>query len=151
MRHRCVSEAICGKVFFTNYKLNPSLLDLLDSLKEECLYAPLSKFITFSGSSDTDLLDDLECDITEIKDTTFLIPFGTKRIYSQVGKIIIKTLVENPLPTDKNVLYELVIHHEELLGIDYDTTFVENVLACDEIVDIKDDNLIQIKNLIMNY
>ena len=151
VRHDCVIEILGGSVFFKNYKLNQSLLDLIASLKEECLFATLGKFVSYSGSSDTDLLTDLECDIMQIKDSTFLIPKDTKGAYRMVGQVIIKTLVENPLPTDKDVIFELIVSNEELSGFNYDTTFVENVLACDELVDIFDNNLIQIKNQYLTH
>ena len=146
VRHDCVIEILGGSVFFKNYKLNQSLLDLIASLKEECLFATLGKFVSYSGASDTDLLADLECDIVEIKDAVFLIPKDTKNDYKKVGQIIVKTLIENPLPTDKDVIYELIVSNEELSGINYDTTFIENVLTCDELVDIMNNNLIQVKN-----
>ena len=151
VRHDCVIEILSGNVFFKNYKLNQNILDLIASLKEECLFSTLDKFVSYSGSSDTDLLTDLKCDIIQIKDTTFLIPKDTKGIYKAVGQVIIKTLVENPLPTDKDVIYELIVSNDELSDVNYDSIFVENVLACDELVDILGNNLIQIKNQYLTY
>lgn len=151
VRHDCVIEILSGNVFFKNYKLNQNILDLIASLKEECLFATLGKFVSYSGSSDTDLLTDLECDIIQIKDTSFLIPKDTKGIYKAVGQVIIKTLVNNPLPTDKDVIYELIVSNNELSDVNYDSIFVENVLACDELVDIFNNNLIQIKNQYLTY
>ena len=151
VRHDCVIEILSGGVFFKNYKLNQNILDLIASLKEECLFSTLDKFVSYSGSSDTDLLTDLKCDIIQIKDTTFLIPKDTKGIYKAVGQVIIKTLVENPLPTDKDVIYELIVSNDELSDVNYDSIFVENVLACDELVDILGNNLIQIKNQYLTY
>lgn len=146
VRHDCVIDILSGGVFFKNYKLNQNILELIASLKEECLFATLAKFVSYSGTSDTDLLADLECDIVEIKDATFLIPKDTKGAYRAVGQVIIKTLVENPLPTDKDVIYELIVSNDELSDVNYDSIFVENVLACNELVDILGNNLIQIKN-----
>ena len=151
VRHDCVIEILSGGVFFKNYRLNQNILDLIASLKAECLFATLGKFVSYSGSSDTDLLTDLKCDIIQIKDTTFLIPKDTKGIYEKVGKVIIKTLVENPLPTDKDVIYELIVNNDELSGINFDSIFVENVLACDELIDVFNNNLIQIKNQYLTY
>lgn len=151
VRHDCVIEILSGGVFFKNYRLNQNILDLIASLKAECLFATLGKFVSYSGSSDTDLLTDLKCDIIQIKDTTFLIPKDTKGIYEKVGKVIIKTLVENPLPTDKDVIYELIVNNDELFGINFDSIFVENVLACEELVDVFNNNLIQIKNQYLTY
>ena len=151
VRHDCVIEILSGGVFFKNYKLNQSILDLIASLKEECLFETLDKFVSYSASSDTNLLTDLECDIIQIKDTTFLIPKDTKGVYKAVGQVIIKTLVENPLPTDKDVIYELIVSNDELSDINYDSIFVENVLACDELVDVFNNNLIQIKNKYLTY
>lgn len=151
VRHDCVIEISSGGVFFKNYKLNQNILDLIASLKAECLFSTLDKFVSYSGSSDTDLLTDLKCDIIQIKDTTFLIPKDTKGIYKAVGQVVIKTLVENPLPTDKDVIYELIVSNDELSDVNYDSIFVENVLACDELVDILGNNLIQIKNQYLTY
>lgn len=151
VRHDCVIDILSGGVFFKNYKLNQNILDLIASLKAECLFSTLDKFVSYSGSSDTDLLTDLKCDIIQIKDTTFLIPKDTKGIYEKVGKVIIKTLVENPLPTDKDVIYELIVNNDELSGINFDSIFVENVLACEELVDVFNNNLIQIKNQYLTY
>ena len=151
VRHDCVIDILSGGVFFKNYKLNQNLLDLIASLKEECLFSTLNKFVSYSGSSDTDLLTDLKCDIIQIKDTTFLIPKDTKGIYKAVGQVIIKTLVENPLPTDKDVIYELIVSNDELSDVNYDSIFVENVLACDELIDVFNNNLIQIKNQYLTY
>lgn len=151
IRSKGIAEICGGGVFFNNYKLNQGLLDLLESLKDVCLFAPLNKFVSFSGSSDTDLLIDLECDLAQVKDSTFLIPKETKSIYEKVGKVIIKTLVENPLPTDKDVIYELIVSNDELSDANYDSIFVENVLACDELVDLLDNNLIQIKNQYLTH
>ena len=151
VRHDCVIEILSGNVFFKNYRLNQCILDLIASLKEECLFSTLDKFVSYSGSSDTDLLTDLKCDIIQIKDTTFLIPKDTKGIYKAVGRVIIKTLVENPLPTDKDVIYELIVSNDELSDVNYDSIFVENVLACDELIDVFNNNLIQIKNQYLTY
>ena len=151
VRHDCVIEILSGNVFFKNYKLNQNILDLIASLKEECLFSTLDKFVSYSRSSDTDLLTDLKCDIIQIKDTTFLIPKDTKGIYKAVGQVIIKTLVENPLPTDKDVIYELIVSNDELSDVNYDSIFVENVLACDELIDVFNNNLIQIKNQYLTY
>ena len=151
VRHDCVIEILSGNVFFKNYKLNQNILDLIASLKAECLFSTLDKFVSYSGSSDTDLLTDLKCDIIQIKDTTFLIPKDTKGIYKAVGQVIIKTLVENPLPTDKDVIYKLIVSNDELSGINFDSIFVENVLACDELIDVFNNNLIQIKNQYLTY
>lgn len=151
VRHDCVIEILSGNVFFKNYRLNQCILDLIASLKEECLFSTLDKFVSYSGSSDTDLLTDLKCDIIQIKDTTFLIPKDTKGIYKAVGQVIIKTLVENPLPTDKDVIYELIVSNDELSDVNYDSIFVENVLACDELIDVFNNNLIQIKNQYLTY
>jgi hypothetical protein len=151
VRHDCVIDILSGGVFFKNYKLNQNILDLIASLKAECLFSTLDKFVSYSGSSDTDLLTDLKCDIIQIKDTTFLIPKDTKGIYEKVGKVIIKKLVENPLPTDKDVIYELIVNNDELSGINFDSIFVENVLACEELVDVFNNNLIQIKNQYLTY
>ena len=151
VRHDCVIEILSGNVFFKNYRLNQCILDLIASLKEECLFSTLDKFVSYSRSSDTDLLTDLKCDIIQIKDTTFLIPKDTKGIYKAVGQVIIKTLVENPLPTDKDVIYELIVSNDELSDVNYDSIFVENVLACDELIDVFNNNLIQIKNQYLTY
>jgi hypothetical protein len=151
VRHDCVIDILSGGVFFKNYKLNQNILDLIASLKAECLFSTLDKFVSYSGSSDTDLLTDLKCDIIQIKDTTFLIPKDTKGIYKAVGQVVIKTLVENPLPTDKDVIYELIVNNDELSGINFDSIFVENVLACEELVDVFNNNLIQIKNQYLTY
>ena len=151
VRHDCVIEILSGGVFFKNYRLNQNILDLIASLKAECLFATLGKFVSYSGSSDTDLLTDLKCDIIQIKDTTFLIPKDTKGIYKAVGQVVIKTLVENPLPTDKDVIYELIVNNDELSGINFDSIFVENVLACDELIDVFNNNLIQIKNQYLTH
>ena len=151
VRHDCVIEILSGNVFFKNYRLNQCILDLIASLKEECLFSTLDKFVSYSGSSDTDLLTDLKFDLVEIKDTTFLIPKDTKGAYKAVRQVILKTLVENPLPTDKDVIYELIVRNKELIDINYDSIFVENVLACDELVDILGNNLIQIKNQYLTY
>lgn len=146
VKHDCVIEILSGNVFFKNYKLNQNILDLIASLKAECLFSTLDKFVSYSGASDTDLLADLECDIVEIKDAAFLIPKDTKGAYRAVGQVIINTLVENPLPTDKDVIYELIVSNDELSDVNYDSIFVENVLACDELIDVFNNNLIQIKN-----
>lgn len=151
VRHDCVIEILSGNVFFKNYKLNQNILDLIAALKAECLFSTLDKFVSYSGSSDTDLLTDLKCDIIQIKDTTFLIPKDTKGIYKAVGQVIIKTLVENPLPTDKDVIYKLIVSNDKLSGINFDSIFVENVLACDELIDVFNNNLIQIKNQYLTY
>ena len=132
--------------YLTKMKIHQNILELIASLKEECLFSTLDKFVSYSGSSDTELLTDLKCDIIQIKDTTFLIPKDTKGIYKAVGQVIIKTLVENPLPTDKDVIYELIVSNDELSDVNYDSIFVENVLACDELIDVFNNNLIQIKN-----
>jgi len=151
VRHDCVIEILSGGVFFKNYKLNQNILELIASLKAECLFSTLDKFVSYSGASNTDLLADLECDIVEIKDAAFLIPKETKGVYKAVGQVIIKTLVENPLPTDKDVIYELIVNNDELSCINFDSIFVENVLACDELVDVFNNNLIQIKNQYLTY
>ena len=105
----------------------------------------------FSGTSETDFLVDLGCDLIDIKDISFIIPTDTKGTYKLVGQVLIRTLVENPLPTDRDVIYELIVNSEDLSEFNYDTTFVKNVLSCDDIVDFMGSNLIQIKNQYLTH
>ena len=145
IRSKAVTRMLNGEIFFNNYKLNSGLLDLISSLKEQCMYDVLSKYITYVNSSDTSFLTDIGCDWINIKNTSFLIPRDTKGIYKTVGNVIIQVLLDNPLPTDKDVLFDLILKNEELSSLDFDDVFVQNVLSCDEIVDLKDNNLIQLK------
>ena len=142
----CISEMVSRATLNMNYRLNQSLLDLLQSLKDECLFDPIHKFEIYSGTSDTSFFSELGFDTLEIKDVTLLIPKDTKGTYKKVWNVVNKTLQENPLPTDKDVIYQLVINSEELAAVDYDSLFVEKILANDNIIENKGNHSIQIKN-----
>jgi hypothetical protein len=143
---KCVSEIISGAFFFNNYRLNQSIIDLIQSLKDECLFDPIQKFEVYSGSSNPSLLSDLDLDTLEIKDITLLIPIDTKGIYRTVWQVIYRTLLDNPLPTDIDVIYQLVTANKDLAEIEYDTLFVEKILGNDKIVENVGNRSVQIKN-----
>ena len=156
IRSKCVAEIFSGTIPFNNYRLNKDFLDLLKSLKEECLYDPIYKFEIFLDPSDngslSDLghdigfLSDLGLDILEIKGISFLIPKDTKGIYTTVWKVIYDTLKKNPLPTDIDIIFQLVIDNEDLADVEYDILFVDKILACNDIVENRGNHMIQIKN-----
>lgn len=145
LRGRCFAEIISGTIFFKNYRLNQNILDLLQSLKDECLFDPIHKFEVYSGSSDTRFFNDLGLDMLKIKDVTLLIPRYTIGTYNTVWKVIYNTLLENLFPVDKDDIYQSVIENEKLIGVEYDTLFVEKILACDELVENMGNHSIQIK------
>ncbi len=146
IKGNCLSEVVGGAIFFKNYRLNQNILDLIQSLIDECLFDPIRKFEIYSGSSDTIFFRDLGLDTLDINEVTILIPKDTKGLYRSVWRIVLRTLVENPLPTDMDVLYQLIINHQDLSDMDYDTLFVEKILSCDSIVEDKGNRSIQIKN-----
>ena len=146
IKGKCISGMVNGEILFKNCRLNQSLLDLLLSLKEECLFDPIRKFEIYSGSSGTYFLSELSLDTLEIKDVTLLIPKETKRIYRVVWQLINKILIDNPLPTDLDVIYQLIINDKELANVDYDPLFVEKILSNDKIVENMGNHTIQIKN-----
>ena len=145
LRNKCLTEIISGLVFFKNYKLNQNLLDLLQSLEDECLFDPIEKFEIYSGSSDTKFFNDLGYDTLKIKDVAFLVPRYTVGKYNKVWKIIYETLLENILPTDKDVIYQLVIDNKDLANVEYDTNFIDKILVCDKFVEDKGKHSIQIR------
>lgn len=148
----CISEMVSRATLNMNYRLNQNLLDLLQSLKDECLFDPIHKFEVYSGTSDTSFFSELGFDILEvIKDVTLLIPKDTKGTYKKVWNVVNKTLQENPLPTDIDVIYQLVINSKELADVEYDTLFVEKVLKNDSIVEDKGNHSIQIKTEYLLY
>lgn len=148
----CISEMVSGATLNMNYRLNQNLLDLLQSLKDECLFDPIHKFEVYSGTSDTSFFSELGFDILEvIKDVTLLIPKDTKGTYTKVWNVVNKTLLDNPLPTDKDVIYQLIINSKELATVDYDPLFVEKILANDSIVKDKGNHSIQIKTEYLLY
>lgn len=146
IRGKCISGMVNGEIFFKNYRLNQNLLDLLQSLKGECLFDPIHKFEVYSGTSDTSFFSELGFDTLEINDVTLLIPKDTKGTYKKVWQVIYKTLLDNPLPTDKDVIYQLIINSKELATVDYDPLFVEKILANESIIEDKGNHTIQIKN-----
>lgn len=146
LRSRCLAEIISGTIFFKNYRLNQNILDLLQSLKDECLFDPIHKFEVYSGSSDTIFFNDLGLDTLKIKDVTLLIPRYSIGTYNTVWKVIYNTLLENLFPADKDDIYQSVIENEKLKGVEYDTLFVEKILACDKLVENKGNHSIQIRN-----
>ena len=146
LKANCISKIVSGTTLFNNYRIDQRILDLIQSLKEECLFDPISKFEAFSDSLDTCFFSDLGFDTLEIKDVNLLIPKGTKGLYETVWKVIHKILKENPLPTDRDVMCQLVINNKELTNIDYDPLFVEKILSCDSFVEDKGNHLIQIKD-----
>jgi hypothetical protein len=151
IRGKCLSEIVSGNIFFKNYRLNQNILDWVQSLKNECLFDPIQKFEIYSGSSDRIFFYDLGFDTLEIKDVTLLIPKDTKGIYRTVWQVVYKTLLDNPLPTDKDVIYRMVISNKELAEIHYDALFVEKILACDDIIENKGNHSIQIKGEYLTY
>ncbi|MBQ3946083.1 MAG: hypothetical protein II670_10830, partial [Alphaproteobacteria bacterium] len=146
VKNNCLSDIISGNTLFKNYRLNRDLLDLIQSLKSECLFESIHTFEVYSGSKDTSFLKDLGLDFLAIKDVIILIPKYTKLIYNTVWKKIYYTLLEYPLPTNREVIYQLVIDNDDLSDVEFDPLFVEKVLACDKIVDERDNNTIQIKD-----
>jgi hypothetical protein len=151
IKGKFISQMVSGAILDMGYKINQSLLDLLQSLKDECLFDPIHKFEVYSGTSDTSFFNELGFDTLEIKDVTLLIPKDTKKTYRTVWSVINKTLLENPLPTDVDVIYQLVINSKELANVEYDTLFVEKVLKNDSIVEDKGNHSIQIKNEYLSH
>jgi hypothetical protein len=151
MKGNCISEMVSGATLDMNYRLNQNLLDLLQSLKDECLFDPIHKFEVYSGTSDTSFFNELGLDTLEIKDVILLIPKGTKDTYTRVWKVVNITLQENPIPTDIDVIYQLVINSEKLATVEYDPLFVEKILANKSIVEDKGNHSIQIKNEYLSH
>ena len=146
IRYNCLSEILKGEVFFNNYRLNQDLIDLMESLGSECLFTPIHQYYEYSGSNDLSMLKALGYDTITIKDVEILIPVGTKGICYTVWRAIQKVLCDNPLPTDKNVIEQQILEHNDLADIEYDTRLIDFVLSSDYFVENKGNNLIQIKD-----
>ncbi len=151
VKNDCISEILKGEKFFYNYILNQDLLDLIGSVGEECLYAPIQQYYDYSGSTELSRLGGLGYDTTNIEGLEILIPKDTKGICYKVWRVILNVMCENPLPTDRNVIEQLILDHKDLAKIDYDIRFIEFILSSDYFVDNKGDNLIQIKNRFLSH
>lgn len=146
LRNDGISPLLKGEVCFNHYRLNQDLLDLLGSLGEECLFAPIQQYKDYSGSSDISMIKGLGYDTTTINDLEILIPKDTKGICYAVWRAILKVLCDNPLPTDKHVIEQQILDSDDLADINYDTRFIDLILSSDFFIDNKGNNLIQIKN-----
>ncbi len=146
IRHQCVEEVARGDVVFKNYRLNQGLLDLLQSLRDECLFESIQNFQAYTKSSDTSLLGDIGYDTLKIEEVELLVPKDTKGIYRKVWSVIKKVLLDNPLPTDKDYINQQVIESQELANAAYDSLFIERMLECSELIVDCGNNQIQLKN-----
>ena len=165
-RSEIVNKILSGDIFFgnCNYRLNQGLYDTIQSLKSECLFSTIKKIEIYTRTTDNALLRAIDLDILNINnnidntEVAIINPKETKGLYTCVWKIIKDVLLENPLPTDKDVIEKLIL--EKFADDKKDTykfkdkeevyLFVEKILECEELIETKENNRIQIKYNYLN-
>lgn len=140
------SELLSGKPVAKNILLNSSIIDVINSLKSECLFCPIDKYKSFSGSDDVDFLSQFGLASVDVGDGQFLVPLDTKGNYTKVYKAIVRALLETLLPTDTDSITQMVLDDEQLDQINFNKDFVDNVLLYSKFVDIFEKGTVQIKD-----
>ena len=110
------------------------------------MFKPLSLLEKICGSTEDVFFPIWGFDQVCVGDVYYIVPINEKGKYDDVAATIIKTLRDLAVPTDKNVLTQLILQSPKLLGVEYDSAFVDNVLADNLLVDVFKDGLIQIKD-----
>jgi hypothetical protein len=158
-KSKTIAEILSGDVFFGKYKLHQSLYDVMQSLKSEYLFSTLKQFETYAGESDDALFAAMKLDtftITNNRDnteTTIIIPIDTKILYTSIWNVIKEVLQENPLPTDRGAIEELIQEriaeekkiNDRLSDKEEASLFIERMLDCEDLIEKKENNHIQIK------
>lgn len=132
------------EILSENVSLNPDLIEWVNNVKNEFLFQKEEDFIRFIGQIDERRLGILGVTMVNIADTNirFVIPSGTKRIYSKVGDAVISVLRDTVTPIDKEEILYKVEHHYKLADkSEYDPNFIEKILNCDELIDTCDSGL----------
>ena len=143
------NDLFSGKPVAKNVVLNTSIIDVLNSLKSECLFCSIEKFKSFSGSDDVDFLSPMGFDLVNVGDGQFLVPLDTKGNYTKVYKAIVNALLDTLLPKDVDSIAQMVLDNEKLDNINFDKEFVDNVLLYPKLVDIFENGSIQIKDMFL--
>lgn len=140
------NDLFCGKPAVENILLNSSIIDVLNSLKSECLFCSIEKYKSFSGSDDVEFLSQIGFDLVDVGEGQFLVPLDTKGNYTKVYKAIVKALLETLLPKDADTITQMVLDNKILENIKFNQEFVNNVLQYPKLVDIFENGTVQIKD-----
>ena len=140
------NDLLSGQPVAENVVLNNSIIDILTSLRSECLFCSIEKFRSFSGSDDLEFLSDMGFDLVDVGDGQLLVPLNEKGNYTKVCKAVVKALLEALLPKDTETISQMVWDNEKIENINFSQEFVDNVLHYPKLVDVLENGTVQIKD-----
>ena len=146
LRNSFVDSFRMGATQSKNITLNPELVELAKSLRSECLFKSLIEVEKFCGSKEVDFFPNFDLDTVSVGNDFYVVPRNEKGNYEEVSKAITGILLDTLLPEERDVLIQQISECPSLQAIDYDQTFVSNVLNCSSFVDEFEDDFIQIKD-----
>lgn len=141
-----------GNIFEQKIKFLPEITDKYICFEENCLFESEDKMIQFTGGNEKELLDILGYELLDMNGIVkFVIPSRNKSTYQKVWKSIIASLKKNAIvPIDKSEIIDMIEDDLESLNLTYDIKFINNVIKCEEIVDVLPNDMIQLADNLLN-
>lgn len=136
-----IDDFLSGKTICHNLRLNRDLLGVIKNIQENCFYNNEETCKQFIGGADDELIKEIaQCDFVEIVDgIRFVVPRGTKGTYTRVSFHFLNCLREETNFVDETTVFSKVDERceEDKRCEDYESIFIENLLSCDSIVEIR--------------
>lgn len=134
-----------GDKICKNLQLNEHLVLWINEVKGKYDFRPKNELLEAVGTFDKDIFELLGYDFVTIKSTEFCIPANFKGIYKKVGKNVVDTFKECLLPVGKEEIIENI--ENKLTSVNgYDPRFIENLLDCEELVDVNDNDEVSLRD-----
>ena len=142
---KCFKKIFKGYTISDNIEVNSDFLAVAKSLEDECLFRSVNVYENYSGDTKHKFLEDFGFTLLKIKDDCIVVPSSTILVYKKVYKKAREILKDIIFPEDKEVLIDRIEESDDLKGIDYDPSFITNLLDNKSFVDVLEDGLVQIK------
>ena len=141
-----VLNMLHGNKLNGNISLHKKIINKFLYFEENCVFESETKVLSVTGNVEPELLSLAKCDIIELKDgIRFFVPDSNKGIYSEVWKSIWNALNKNAIiPVQRDDIFDMVEEELSSSNISYDISFINNILTCDEIVDLLPNDMIQL-------
>lgn len=128
------------------FEIDPDMLAVAKSLEDECLFKSIKVYDNYSGDTKHEFLEEFGFTFVEINNDSIVVPSFKKGDYKKVYKRACEILNDIIFPEYKEVLIEKIEESDDLKDIDYDPSFITNLLDNKSFVDVLEDGLVQIKN-----
>lgn len=143
---KCLKKIFKGCTRSEKIEVNSDILDVAKSLEDECLFKSVKVYDNYSGDKEHEFLEYFGFTLVKIKDDFIVVPLYTMKVYSLVYQNACKILSDIIFPEDKEILIERIEESDDLKDIDYDPSFITNLLDNKSFVDVLEDGLVQIKS-----